>query len=64
MIYRKKFAAVALALNKEVFMMHVAYLGAETSIHPAWKAQMALLLAKKVSVPKEYTDFSNVFYKK
>ena len=43
-------------------MVHVAYLGAKMSIHPAQKAQMALLLAEKVSIPKEYADFSDVLF--
>ena len=33
------------------------------SIYPASKASIALLLAKKVSVSKEYTDFLEVFSK-
>ena len=60
----KKFAAAASALNKETFLVHMAYLGAKMLIYPAWKAQIALLLAKKVSVPKEYADFSDIFSKK
>ena len=42
----------------------MAYLEAKISIHAAQKAQIALLLAKKISVPKEYADFSDVFSKK
>ena len=34
------------------------------SIHPAWEAQIALLIAKKVTVPAEYSDFANIFLKK
>ena len=59
----REFAAIALAVDKKVFVVYVAYLGVKMLIYPAWKAQMALLLAKKVSVPKEYTDFSDVFSK-
>ena len=33
------------------------------SIHLAWEAQIALLIAKKVIVPAEYLDFANVFSK-
>ena len=60
----KKFAAAALAPNKEAFMMHVAYLRAKISIHPAQKTFMALWLVKKVCVPNKYTDFSDIFFKK
>ena len=34
------------------------------TIHSAWEAQIALLLAKKVTVPAEYSDFADVFSKK
>ena len=34
------------------------------TIHPAREAQIASLLAKKVSVPAEYFDFADVFSKK
>lgn len=60
----KKFAAVALALNKEAFIIYVTYLEAKILIHTAPKAQIAWLLAKKINIPKEYTDFSDVFSKK
>ena len=53
-----------LVLDKEAFVVHMAYLGSKMSIHPACEAQIALLLAKKVSVPKEYADFLDVFSKK
>ena len=31
------------------------------TIHPAQKAQIAMLLAKKITVPVRYTNFTNVF---
>ena len=31
------------------------------TIHPARKAQLALLLAKEVTMPTEYLDFADVF---
>ena len=34
------------------------------TIHPARKAQLALLLAEKVTVPVEYSDFADVFSEK
>ena len=63
MINWKKFAAAALALDKEAFVMHMAYLRAKMLIYQTWKAQIFFLLTKKVSISKEYTDFSNVFSK-
>ena len=62
-IDQKEFAAAALAPEEEALVVHVAYLGAKMVMHPARKAQVALLLAKEVSVPEEYVDFSDVFSK-
>lgn len=46
----------------------MAYLKTRILIYLAQKAQIALqialLLAKKVSISKEYTDFSDIFFKK
>ena len=33
-------------------------------IYPARKAQIALLIAKKITVPAKYVDFANKFLKK
>lgn len=44
--------------------MYVAYLKAKILLHLAEKAQITLLLAKKVIVPEKYLDFLNVFSKK
>ena len=33
------------------------------TIHPAKKAEIALWLAKKVTLPNKYLDFTNVFSK-
>lgn len=52
-----------MALEKKAFIIYVAYQKAKTSIYLAQKAQIALLLAKKVIIPKEYINFSNVFSK-
>ena len=45
--------------------MHVSYLSlrSKMTIHPARKTQIALLLAKKVTVPAKYSDFANIFLK-
>ena len=41
-------------------MVHVTSLSI-MAIHPARKAQIALLVAKEVKIPTKYLDFSNVF---
>lgn len=58
-----KFVAVALILDKKAFILNIIYLGAKILIYPAREAQMTLLLAKKISISKKYTDFSDVFIK-
>ena len=50
--------------NVEAFMLHVSSLGSRINIYLARKAQLALLLAKKVTVPIKYSDFADVFSKK
>lgn len=64
MIGQKEFAVVALDPGKEVFVIYIAYLKAKILIHPIQKAQITLLLAKKVIVLTKYSDFANVFSKK
>ena len=34
------------------------------SIHSAWKAQIALLITKEVTIPAKYSDFADIFLKK
>ena len=65
LINKKEFAKAALDENIEVFVVHVSSLslGSKMTIHPAWKAKIALLLAKKVTVPAKYSDFADVFSK-
>ena len=60
----KKFAKAALDKNVEAFVMHVSSLGSKMNIHLAKKAQLALLLNKKVTVPTGYSDFADVFSEK
>ena len=50
--------------NIEAFVMHVGSLRLKTTIHLARKAQIALLMAKKVTFPAKYLDFANVFLEK
>lgn len=62
-IGNKKFEAEALDQTKKVFVMYVIYLGAKMSIHLAWKAQIALLVAEEVIVLTKYQAFVDVFSK-
>ena len=50
--------------NIKAFVVHISYLGSRITIYLARKAQMALLLAKKVIIPTKYLDFADVFLKK
>lgn len=57
----KEFADAILDLGKEAFVDYMAYLRATISIHPAWQAQIALLVAKNVNIPIEYLDIADKF---
>ena len=63
-INQKKFAKPALDENVEIFVVYVSSLGLKMSILPVKKAQLVLLLTKKVTVPAEYLDFADVFLEK
>ena len=54
---------MALDENIKAFVVHVASLTLKMTIHLAKEAQLALLLAKKVTVLAEYVDFVDVFLK-
>ena len=41
-------------------MVHVTFL-LTMAIYPAREAQIALLVAKKMQIPSEYSDFSDIF---
>ena len=59
-INRKEFAKAALDEHVEAFVVHVTSLST-MAIHPARKAQIALLVAKEVQILSKYSDFSDVF---
>lgn len=59
----KKFADIALPLNKKAFIVYMAYLRVKMSVYQALKAQIALLFIEEVSVSKKYADFADVFSK-
>ena len=64
-IDKKEFAKAALNKNIGAFVIYVSFLSlrSKMTIYAAWKAQIASLLAKKVTVPAKYSDFANVFSK-
>ena len=62
-IKRKKFAKTALDKHIKAYVMHVTFL-LTMVIYPVRKAQIVLLVAKKVRILFEYSDFSDVFLKK
>ena len=45
----------------KAFVVHVSFLEPKITINLVRKAQMALLLAKKVIVPAKYSDFADLF---
>lgn len=63
-INRKKFVRAALDLDKEAFVVHMAYLEAKIWIHLAQEAQVGLLLTEKITVPDDYLNYTDIFSKK
>ena len=63
LIDKKKFAKAVLDENVKAFVVYVALLLYKMIIHLAWKVQIALLIAEKVTVPIKSADFSNIFLK-
>ena len=63
LIDKKEFAKAGLDENVKAFMINVVSFTSKILIHLAWKAQIALLIVKKVLVPAEYSDFAYVFSK-
>ena len=49
--------------NVKVFIVHVASFILKMTIHLARKAQIALFILKKITVPAKYSDFANIFSK-
>ena len=62
-IDKKEFAKAGLDKHIEAFVMHMTFL-LIIAIHPVKKAQIALLVARKVQILSNYLDFSNVFLEK
>ena len=64
LIDKKEFARAALDENFDAFVVHMVFFTSKMIIDLAQKAQIALLLGKKVTVLEKYSDFTNVFSKK
>ena len=62
-INKKKFAKAALDEHIKVFMMYVISL-LTMAIHPAGEAQITLIVAEKMQILSEYSDFSDIFLEK
>ena len=56
---KKEFAKAALDENSKTFVIHIA--SVNPGIHPDREAQIVSLLTKEVKIPKDYSDFTNVF---
>ena len=65
-INKKKFVKAALDKNIEAFVVYVSFLSirSKMTIYLARKAEIASLLAEKITVPAEYSDFAKIFSKK
>ncbi len=65
LIGKKEFVAVALDLEHEAFVVHVAALSVDLGdeVHPSRRVQIAHLKADEAltEVPNEYADFADVF---
>ena len=63
LIDKKELAKAVLDENIKAFVVHLASLTSQMSIYSAREAQIALLIAEKVTVPAEYSDFADIFSK-
>ena len=64
LIDQKECPKAVLNENIKAFVVYVSSLELKMIIHQARKAQLALLLAKKVTVLAKYSDFANMFLEK
>ena len=70
LVGKKKFAAAALDLESEIFVVYIASLSSDIlpsfsplNVHPSHRPQISSLIAKEAStkVPIEYLDITDVF---
>lgn len=59
----KKFITATLELEKEAFIVHITSLSTKIRVYLTWKDQIVLLIAEKVTISKEHSDFANIFLK-
>lgn len=64
LIHKKEFIKVVLDKDVKFFMVYKASFVSKISIHLAQKAQIVVLITKKVTNVAEYKDFTNMFLKK
>lgn len=55
--------ATVLDLEKETFVVYIAFLNIKIIVYLTWKAQIALLIIEKITILEEYLDFANIFSK-
>ena len=61
-ISKKEFAAATLNKEDETFVIYIPTLSmVDSSVHPSRQAQISSLDIKKVTIPSEYADYTNVF---
>lgn len=62
----KELVVTILDPGKEIFVIYITCLGlsSKMSIYQTWKAQIILLVAKKIIIPAKYLDFANIFLEK
>ena len=64
LVNKKEFVKAVLNENVETFVIYVALLISKMTIYLVWKAQIALLVVKKITVLVKYFNYTNVFSKK
>ena len=64
LIKKNLLSKIVLDENIEAFVIYVVSIIPKITIHLARKAQIALLITKKVIIPVKYTNFANAFSKK
>lgn len=62
---KKEFAKAELDSNFKTFVVYVVFLNLipALGIYPARTAQIISLLTKKIKIPDDYSDFTDVFLK-
>lgn len=62
-IDKKKFAAMVLNEEDEIFVIYMATTGvkAASNVHPSWQAQIRLMEIEEIIIPPKYADYTDVF---